>query len=799
MNEILDLVPIWTLILGAAVFFYVLLDGFDLGVGILYGLAPDTASRNVIMNSIAPIWDGNETWLILGGMGLLAAFPLAFTVIIPAVYFPILVMLLALVFRGVAFEFRFRDADNKTFWDHAFCYGSGIAAFAQGLVLGAFIQGFEVADGQFAGTSFSFLTPFGLLTGVALVFGYALLGAGWLILKTEGEVQAAARRHARLCLIAVLVAIGLVSIWTPMMSQAVASRWYSNLALLSPIPLATLAVAFLTWRALGSEAEAGPFLGAIGLFALSYAGIAISLFPMIVPYHFSLWQAASSPRTQAFLLVGTLFLLPVVLMYSGWSYWVFRGKVRANSGYGGQDEETEGAVIVPRAPRPEIGAAHLSRVARKRAVIVGAGFAGIAAARALRRSDVDVILIDRRNHHIFQPLLYQVATAVLAPSEIAAPIRQLEAKQENLNFMLGEVVGIDLNTRTVEASDAAGGSRNLPFDFLVVATGMRPSYFGHDEFAQYAPGLKSLSDAEAIRTRILGAFELAEATDDEAERVRQTTFVLVGAGPSGVELAASLAHMVAVTLRNNFRRIDPAKSRIVLLEGGDRILPSFAYSLSERARSRLEKLGVEVLTGVKVEKVDELGVIAAGKRISCATVLWTAGVAASPIIKMLRVKTDRAGRACVGPLMNVPDVPGVFVVGDTASVNQDGQAVPGVAQAAIQQGRYVGRLISREITGRAPELPFRYRDKGNMAVVGKNFAILEAGRVRMSGFVTWFIWAFIHLTALPQLQNRLRVQIQWLWSYTTGQRSSLLIPEMPRATDGEISERRMLVSLDSRL
>jgi cytochrome bd ubiquinol oxidase subunit II len=335
MNQILDLVPIWTLILGMAVFFYVLLDGFDLGVGMLYGLAPDTRSRNVIMNSIAPVWDGNETWLILGGVGLLAAFPVAFTIIIPAVYFPIAVMLLALVFRGVAFEFRFRDAENKTFWDHAFSIGSAIATFSQGVVLGAFIQGFQVDGRQFGGTSFDFLTPFTLLTGVGLMLGYCLLGAGWLILKTDAEVQAAARRHGRICLVGVLVAIGVVSIWTPFMSPAVAARWFTwpNALLLAPVPLATAGVALFTWRSLNSEAEMTPFIGAVGLFALSYVGLAISLFPLVVPYHFTLWEAASSPRTQAFLLVGTLVLLPVILMYSGWSYWVFRGKVQTDTGY----------------------------------------------------------------------------------------------------------------------------------------------------------------------------------------------------------------------------------------------------------------------------------------------------------------------------------------------------------------------------------------------------------------------------------------------------------------------------------
>jgi cytochrome bd ubiquinol oxidase subunit II len=335
MTQVLDFVPIWTLILGMAVFFYVLLDGFDLGVGILYGLAPDTASRNTIMNSIAPIWDGNETWLVFGGLGLFAAFPVAFAVIIPAVYFPILVMLLALVFRGVAFEFRFRDAEHKTFWDHAFNYGSAIATFAQGIVLGSFIQGYEVSGRQFSGSSLAFLTPFSLMTGLALLFGYGLLGAGWLILKTDGDIQAAARRHGRICLIGVLAAIAVVSIWTPVASPMVAARWFSwpNILILAPVPIATAAAAFLTWRSLGSRAETTPFAGAVLLFILSFVGIAISLFPMIVPYHFTLWEAASSERTQAFLLVGTLALLPVILMYTGWSYWVFRGKVRADAGY----------------------------------------------------------------------------------------------------------------------------------------------------------------------------------------------------------------------------------------------------------------------------------------------------------------------------------------------------------------------------------------------------------------------------------------------------------------------------------
>jgi NADH dehydrogenase len=418
---------------------------------------------------------------------------------------------------------------------------------------------------------------------------------------------------------------------------------------------------------------------------------------------------------------------------------------------------------------------------RKRIVIIGGGFSGIAAARALGRCNADVLLIDRRNHHIFQPLLYQVATAVLAPSEIAAPIRQLAAAQMNLSVLLGEVSALDLSSRTVTVSSPGVGPREVPFDFLVIAAGMQPSYFGHDEFARYAPGLKSISDAVTIRAKILSAFELADTTEDETERARQLTFVLVGAGPTGVELAASMAQLATVTLRKQYRRIDPAKCSILLIEGGKRILPTFAESLAKRAAKRLEQLGVKILTQVKVEQVDENGVVADGKRIPSATVLWTAGVAVSPIVKLLGTKTDRAGRVLVGPFLNVSDMPSVYVVGDASSVVSNGRPVPGVAQAAIQQGHYVGRLISRQLKGQEPKYPFRYFNKGNMAVVGKNFAVLESGRLRMSGFVTYLVWIFLHVMALPQLQNRLRVQTQWLWSYFTGQRSSRLIPELPRS------------------
>jgi cytochrome d ubiquinol oxidase subunit II len=335
MQPALDLIGLWTLILGLGVFFYVLLDGFDLGVGILHGMAPRPAWRDTMMNSIAPIWDGNETWLVLGGIALMAAFPLAFAIIIPAVYFPIMIMLLGLIFRGVAFEFRYKESDKRSFWDHGFTYGSAIATFAQGAVLGAFIQGFEVEGRTFAGTSFDWLTPFSILTGAALLFGYVLLGAGWLIIKTEGELQDWARRMGRFALIGVVVAIGIVSLWTPIVNEAIAARWFSwpNIVWLSPVPVVTALLGLWVWRSLNNGSEVAPFAGSMCLFVMAYLGIAISLWPMIVPYQFTLWEAASSQRTQAFLMVGTLFLLPIILMYTGWSYWIFRGKVRGDVGY----------------------------------------------------------------------------------------------------------------------------------------------------------------------------------------------------------------------------------------------------------------------------------------------------------------------------------------------------------------------------------------------------------------------------------------------------------------------------------
>jgi NADH dehydrogenase FAD-containing subunit len=410
-----------------------------------------------------------------------------------------------------------------------------------------------------------------------------------------------------------------------------------------------------------------------------------------------------------------------------------------------------------------------------RVVIVGGGFGGLAAAKALRMADVRVVLVDRQNHHLFQPLLYQVATAVLSPGQIASPIRSILRRQRNTTVILGEVVGVDIDRRCVFVDSADREGVALEYDYLILATGASHSYFGHDEFARFAPGLKSLADAVAIRNHILRAFEQAEAEEDPKRHRDLLTFVLVGAGPTGVEMAGALAILVRATLRSEFRRVDPTSARIVLVDMAPRVLGPFAESLSAAAQARLEQLGVEVRLGHGVDLIDADGVIVAGERIASKTVVWTAGVAPSPAGKWLKAPTDRAGRVRVQPDLSVPGHSEIFVVGDTASLDQDGRPLPGVAQVAMQQGRYAGKVIHRRIGGKSAPPPFRYFDKGTMAVVGKGFAVLQTGRLRLSGFLAWLAWAAVHLEFLGQSSLRVSVFVQWVWLYVTGQRGSRLI------------------------
>ena len=408
-------------------------------------------------------------------------------------------------------------------------------------------------------------------------------------------------------------------------------------------------------------------------------------------------------------------------------------------------------------------------------VIVGGGFGGLAAAKALKHTSAQVVLVDRTNHHLFQPLLYQVATSVLAPGQIATPIRGILRNQKNTTVILGEVTGVDKDQRCVFVNTADREGVALPYDYLILATGVRHSYFGHNEFEKFAPGLKNLADAVAIRNKLLHAFEQAEAEEDPSRHRDLLTFVLVGAGPTGVEMASAIAFLVHKTFKSEFRRIDPTSARIVLVDQAPRVLGSFSEELSKAAKSRLEHLGVEVRLGHGVDRIDEEGVIVAGERIASKTVIWTAGVAPSPAGKWLGVETDRAGRVRIQRDLTVTDHPEIFVVGDTASLDQDGKPLPGVAQVAMQQGRYAGKMIRARINGSSTPRPFRYFDKGNLAVVGKGFAILQSGKIQISGFPAWLAWAAVHLQFLATSSLRVSVFVQWVWTYLTDHHGSRLI------------------------
>jgi len=406
-------------------------------------------------------------------------------------------------------------------------------------------------------------------------------------------------------------------------------------------------------------------------------------------------------------------------------------------------------------------------------VIVGGGFAGLYCARQLRGAPVQVTLLDRRNHHLFQPLLYQVATAGLNAAEIAGPIRRILRGQRNAEVLLAEVVGFDLHERKVILAEGEA----LPYDFLVIATGVTHSYFGHPEWARLAPGLKTIEDALEIRRRVLSAFERAERETDPGRRNAWLTFVVVGGGPTGVELAGALGEIARHTLREEYRRIDPGDARIVLLEGTDRVLPTYAPELSRKAKESLWALGVEVRTGTLVTAIDEEGVIAAGERIAAQTVLWGAGVQGSPLARALGAPLDRAGRVLVRPDLTVAGRDDVYVVGDLAAIAQDdGSPVPGVAPAAIQEGRHAAANIRATLRGE-PRAPFRYWNKGALATIGRARAVGEVGRLKLSGFIAWLAWLFVHIFFLIGFRNRIFVVLQWAWHYLTFDRGSRLITE----------------------
>jgi NADH dehydrogenase len=414
---------------------------------------------------------------------------------------------------------------------------------------------------------------------------------------------------------------------------------------------------------------------------------------------------------------------------------------------------------------------------RQRVVIVGAGFGGLSAAKALARTDFDVTVIDQHNYHLFQPLLYQVATAGLSPADIASPIRAILSDASNVNVVLAKVSGVDTTRHEVVAE-----GQRVAFDYLVVATGAQHAYFGHDEWAAAAPGLKTIDDATYLRRRILLAFEKAETESDAAERARLLNFVIVGGGPTGVEMAGAIAELAKRALARDFRSIDPRCARIHLIEAAPRLLTPFDPSLSEEAKRSLEQLGVEVRLGAAVTAVDREGVSIGAERIEARTVIWGAGVMASPAARWLGAETDRAGRVKVSPDLSVPGHPDIFVIGDTAAaIGTDGKPLPGVAPVAKQQGQYVAGLLIARQQGQSVA-PFRYRDFGALATIGRKRAIVQIGRCKLSGLIAWLLWSVAHIYFLIGSRNRFAVATNWIWNYMTFQRGTRLITGMSGAS-----------------
>ncbi len=410
--------------------------------------------------------------------------------------------------------------------------------------------------------------------------------------------------------------------------------------------------------------------------------------------------------------------------------------------------------------------------ARPRVVIVGGGFGGVNAAKALKHTRVDVLLIDRINHYLFQPLLYEVATGTLTPGDIAAPIRAMFRRQKNVTVLMGEVTGVNPAAKTLTV---AAMSEPIAFDYLVLATGARDNFFNHPEWQGSARSLKSLRDAIDLREHILKSFELAELADDDASANWLTTFVIVGGGPTGVELAGTLAEMFALTFKNNFRRLHPDEARILLVEAGPRILPSFDPALAQKVQHKLERMGVDVRVNSPVETIDAEGAVIKGERVFSHNVIWAAGVRASPAGDWLGVPADRSGRVIVNPDLSIPDHPDIFVVGDTAHTQQGDKPLPGVAQVAIQGGRYVGAVIKAHVERYPAPPPFVYRDKGSMATVSRWYAALELGNVKTAGLFGKLGWAFIHILYLSDMQNRIRTFIQWTWANLFSARGSRYI------------------------
>ena len=736
-------------ILWFAVIMYSVLGGADYGAGFwdLFagGSRKGERPRGLIDHAMAPVWEANNVWLIFAAIVCWTAFSEAFGSIMRTLFIPVILAGVGIVVRGSGFAFRkiARKAGRKRVLTAAFGISSIITPFMLGAALGGIASG-RVPPGNTQGSLWaSWLNSTSITVGIFGVLISAFVAATFLIADAErsyDDVMAAYFRTRAFVIgllagLAAVVGLFVLRDDAPYIHHGLLHEGLPFVIASGVFGLTTLGA---LWRQFGGSRVR---LLAVATVVSVLLGWGAAQYPYILPTTLTIDQAAAPGPVLAWLVIvfilATVIVAPALLLL-----WVLDQRSRLDEG-------------------AEAGASR----ARHRVVIVGGGFGGLFATKALAMAPVDVTLIDRHNYHLFQPLLYQVSTGILSEGQIGPALREVTRNTRNCRVELAEVTGFDLDARTVTAIDPVGKRMEIPYDSLIVAAGGRTSYFGHDEFQFFAPGMKTIDDALELRRRIFGAFELAEMEEDPEERRRWLTFVVVGAGPTGCELAGQIRELAERSLRHNFRTIDPTSAKVLLIDGGKEPLASFGGNLSGKGRKELEHMGVELRMGLRATNVDFDGLDVqnpdGSERIDAHTVIWAAGVAASPLAKQLAdasgAESDRAGRVAVLPDCTVPGHREVFAIGDMMSLDH----LPGVAEVAMQQGLFAGRTIRRRLQGDDRVTAFKYVDLGSMATIGRFRAVVEFKGIRLSGFAGWVMWLAVHLVFLTGFRNRLGALFRW--------------------------------------
>ena len=751
------------LILWVAVAAYAVFGGADYGAGFwdltAGGAKGGARARALIDHSMAPVWEANNVWLIFALVVMWTGFPRAFGAITSALYLPLALAAAGIVLRGSGFVFReaSKALAGRRIFGALFALSSIVTPFFLGASFGAIASGRVQADAVAVGPLDSWLGPTSILVGLLAVSCAAFLAAVFLVFDARRMLDEPLERHfvrraiGSGVLTGALAIAGLFVVLRGDAPYLFHGLLHRGLALVLLSGVCGGAVIALIARGIvrGTRALA------VGAVVFMLAAWAVAQAPYLLPTSLTVADAAGAPRTLGWLLAMTL-LAGVTAFPAVALLFVLDQRSRLQSGAAVDGE---------------------ARDARHRVVIVGGGFGGLFAARALGFSPVDVTLVDREPHHLFQPMLYQVATGMISEGEIAPPLRQIMRFQENAAVLLAEVTGFDLPARIVQARRPDGTPISVPYDSLIVAAGAGSSYFGHDELAEHAPGMKTLDDALRLRSRLLQALEMAELTEDPQRRAGWLTIAIVGAGPTGVEIAGQIRGLVVRTLGSSFRRIDPAQVRVLVVDAGHEPLHQFGDRLSEIAARELGQLGVELRMGVKVTAVDAEGLVLEGpsgsERIEARTVVWAAGVHASPLAGLLAAASgaacDRAGRIAIGPDCTLPCHPEVFAIGDMTSLDR----LPGVAEVAMQQGLYAAKTIRRRVAGRHDMPPFKYRDLGSVATIGRFRAVVSVHGLRLHGVLGWLTWGLIHITFLTGFANRFVTLLHWMRTLLARGRSQL--------------------------